>query len=128
MQIKSYQDLDVWKMSKGLARDVYLLTANFPADERFGLTQQVRRAVVSVMSNIAEGSGRRSSQEFCRFVNIAFGSLCEVESQLLLAIDLKYIDALAVEKILQTADRISKMLYSLHRSLQSSLKPSTEYA
>jgi four helix bundle protein len=118
MKIKSYRDLDVWKLSKALACDVYALTANYPVEERFGLTHQTRRAAVSVMSNIAEGSGRRSAQEFMRFVNIASGSLSEMEAQLLLAIDLEYNDFKTINDILVKADRISKMLYALHRSLQ----------
>ena len=78
MKIKNYRDLEVWKLSKEIAKDIYMLTKSFPADERFGLTQQIRRATVSVMSNIAEGSRRRSKQEFMRFLNIASGSACEV--------------------------------------------------
>jgi four helix bundle protein len=69
------------------------------------------------MSNIAEGSGRRSAAEFMRFVNIASGSVCEMEAQLLLAIDLEYVDSVEVDKILNKADRVSKMLYALYRSL-----------
>src|SRR4051812_20567108 len=114
MSIKSYQDLEVWQLSKELAKDVYGLTVLWPVDERFGLIQQIRRAAVSVMSNIAEGSGRRSSQEFMRFINIASGSVCEVESQLLLAIDLQYIEFKAATITLAKADRVSKMLYALH--------------
>ena len=121
MTIKDYKDLEVWKLSKELAKEVYVLTASFPAVECYGLTQQVRRAAVSVMSNIAEGSGRRSRQEFMRFINIASGSLCEVESQLLLAVDLSYISQDSAENILAKADRIGKMLYGLHQSL--SMKP-----
>lgn len=117
MTIKSYQDLDVWKLSKEFAKDVYVITSGFPVEERFGLTQQVRRAGVSVMSNIAEGSCRRSNQEFIRFINMASGSLCEVEAQLLLAIDLGYMTAANCEIVLAKADRISKMLYALHKSL-----------
>ena len=134
MQIKNYRDLDVWKLSKEFAKDVYVLSKIYPADERFGLTNQTRRAAVSIMSNIAEGSGRRSKQEFVRFINIASGSLCEVESQLLLALDLEYIGKTETDKILAKAERIGKMLYALHQSLakpSSSTKyqvPSTEYA
>ena len=116
--IKSYRDLDVWKLSKEFARDVYQITANFPAEEKYGLIQQIRRAAVSIMSNIAEGSGRRSTQEFIRFVNIASGSACETEAQLLLSVDLGYISAASVDIALSKVDRISKMLYALHQSLQ----------
>ncbi len=130
MGVKSYRDLEVWKLSREFAREVYDMTSTFPMDERFGLTQQVRRAAVSVMSNIAEGSKRRSKQEFARFINIASGSLCEAESQLLLSADLQYLSAEIVDKALIRSDRISKMLYALHESLSSTeyRVPSTEYA
>ena len=124
MKIQSYRDLEVWKLSKDLACNIYAVTDQYPQSERFGLTQQIRRATVSIMSNLAEGSARRSKQEFMRFINIASGSLCEMESQLLLSVDLGYVQNTAAEEILIKADRISKMLYALHRSLQ---QPSTEY-
>lgn len=104
------------------------MTKRFPSEERWGLTSQIRRAAVSVMSNIAEGSGRRSKPEFMRFLNIASGSLCEMEAQLLLASDLKFVNSSEADKILAKADRISKMLYALHRSLSTkSSSPLTEY-
>ena len=124
--MKNYRDLEVWKLSKEFAGDVYVLTKDFPSDERYGLTQQVRRAAVSVMSNIAEGSRRRSKPEFMRFINIASGSVCEAESQLLLAVDLDYTSSMEADKILAKSDRINKMLYALHQSLQSP-EPLTEY-
>jgi len=127
MPVKSYRDLDVWKFSKELARDIYEITKRFPQDERYGLVQQIRRAAVSVMSNIAEGSGRRSKPEFMRFINIASGSLCEMEAQLLLAVDLGYVDSKAAGKIIANADRISKMLYALYQSLSKTTTPVTEY-
>ena len=127
MKIKNYRDLDVWRFSKELAKGIYAVTQNFPSGERFGLTQQIQRAAVSVMSNIAEGSGRRSKQEFMRFINIASGSLCEMESQLLLAIDLQYISLPEADKLLIDAERISKMLYALHQSLSKTIPSSTEY-
>lgn len=119
MAIRDYNDLEVWKLSKELAKDIYELARHFPVDECYGLTQQIRRAADSIMSNIAEGSGRRSTQEFMRFVNIASGSLCEVESQLLLAVDLEYVRQEAADLILAKADRVSKMLYGLHQSLSN---------
>jgi len=119
MTIKDYRDLEVWKLSKELAKDIYEITSLWPQDERYGLTQQLRRSAVSVMSNIAEGSGRRSTQEFIRFINIASGSLCEAESQLLLAKDLGYISSDSLNIIIAKADRISKMLYSLQKSLSA---------
>ena len=83
-----YQKLDVWKIARILAREVYLVTRRFPSDERFGLTSQTRRAAVSIMSNIAEGCGRNRDGELARFTWIALGSATELESQLILAGDL----------------------------------------
>jgi four helix bundle protein len=119
MSIKSYRDLDVWKLSIEFAKDIYNITKNFPKDETYGLTQQIRRAAVSIPSNIAEGSGRRSTQEFCRFTNISSGSLCEVETQILLASELQYVTSEQSELLFKKADRISKMLYALYKSLNS---------
>ncbi len=81
---KTHKDLDAWKKAMELAQDVYLCTKRLPDDERFGLTSQLRRAAVSVPSNIAEGAARGSSVEFVRFLHIALGSLAELETQLLL--------------------------------------------
>jgi len=119
MGIKSYRDLDVWKLSIEFAKDIYNITKNFPKDEAYGLTQQIRRAAVSIPPNIAEGSGRRSTQEFCRFTNISSGSLCEVETQILLAYELQYVTSEQSELLFKKADRISKMLYALYKSLNS---------
>jgi four helix bundle protein len=88
--MKSHRDLDAWKRAMALARNVYAATQAFPPDERFGLTNQLRRAAVSVPSNIAEGAARGSPVEFIRFLHISLGSLAEVETQLLLASDLGY--------------------------------------
>ena len=77
-----FEKLDVWHRSVQLADSVYLVTRSFPSDERFGLTSQLRRAVVSISSNIAEGSSRRSDTDFARFIEIAYGSLMEVVSKL----------------------------------------------
>lgn len=117
MKIKNYRDLNVWQISMELVKDVYEITATFPKEELYGLTQQLRRATISIPSNIAEGSGRCSTQEFARFANIASGSLCEVETQILLAVSLCYVTPEKCNLLLQKADRISKMLYSLHKSL-----------
>lgn len=118
MTIKDFRDLEVWQISRQFVREVYLATNTFPDHEKFALRSQLRRAAISVPSNIAEGSGRRSTQEFCRFINIASGSLCEVETQLILACDLGYMTEENTKDTFDLADRISKMLYELHQSLQ----------
>lgn len=86
----SYKDLIAWKKSFELAKEVYRLTEKFPKTEQYGLTSQVRRAAVSIVSNIAEGFSRKTPKERLQFVSIAFGSASEIETQLLLAKELKF--------------------------------------
>lgn len=86
----NHKDLDVWKKSMDLVEEIYTLTKSFPDDEKFGLTNQIRRAIVSVPSNIAEGAARKGAKEFLQFLYIALGSLSEVETQYLIAVRLKY--------------------------------------
>jgi four helix bundle protein len=92
MTIHNFTDLEAWKESQKLVLFVYKITKNFPQEEKFGLTNQIRRASVSIVSNIAEGFGRSSGKDKAQFYAIAKGSIMEVESQLLVAKDLKYID------------------------------------
>lgn len=87
----SYEKLDVAKLSRSLIKNIYLLTEEFPDKEKFGLTNQIRRAIVSVLLNIAEGSCKESKKDFNRFVRISIGSLIEVDCGLKIAIDLNYI-------------------------------------
>ena len=87
----NHKDLQVWKKSMELVEDVYVLTKSFPDEEKFGLTNQMRRAAISVPSNLAEGSARKSDKEFIQFLHIALGSLAEVETQYLIAFKLRYI-------------------------------------
>jgi four helix bundle protein len=87
----NHKDLDVWKKSMDFVEIVYQLTNDFPDSEKFGLTNQIRRAVVSIPSNIAEGSGRKSDKELLQFVHIALGSLAEVKTQYLISVRLKYV-------------------------------------
>jgi four helix bundle protein len=91
----NYRQLSVWKQAHGFAMSVYQGTRDFPDRERFGLIAQLRRAVVSVVSNIAEGSGRQGDREHVRFLRIPRGSVCELECQLLLSRDVGYLEASA---------------------------------
>lgn len=111
-----YSELDVWQMSMSLCEKVYALIQSFPANERFALCDQLRRAVVSIPSNIAEGNGRDSKTEYARFLAIARGSLFEVQTQLELAERFKYIIVPEETKTLIT--RISKMLFSMIKKLR----------
>jgi len=117
MTVKSYKDLLVWQKAMDLAEEVYLAVGTFPREERYGLTSQLQRAAVSVPSNIAEGSSRRSKAEFIRFVNIASGSLAELETQLALAKRFSYAEENVIYRLLALAEEVSKMLFALQQSL-----------
>jgi len=112
-----YRDLVAWQKSMALAEAVYRETAAFPVDERYGLTAQMRRAAVSVPSNIAEGQGRHSSDdEFLRFLGIAHGSLCELDTQLELASRLRLLTPEATERVRPVSEEVGRVLNGLIRS------------
>ena len=111
---RAHHDLDAWKLSRELVKRVYLLTQTFPRLELFGLTIQMRRAAVSIPSNIAEGAARSGRREFAQFLNIARGSLSELETQLLIASDLAYINA--DDSIFILANRLARLLTGLHKA------------
>lgn len=111
--VKSYKDLIVWQKAMDLVTMVYALTRQFPREELYGLTNQVRRAAISVPSNIAEGQARQSTAEFRNFLSIARGSLAEVETQLLIAQRLKYLTQKDLSQVMATHQEISKMLPAL---------------
>jgi four helix bundle protein len=119
---QNYRDLIVWQKAVDLVEAVYKATTDFPPDERFRRTSQVRRAVVSVPSIIAEGQGRRSPNEFIHFLSIANGSLREVETQLLIALRLRYLDDGAAEPTLAVSDEVGRLITGLTRSLERSFK------
>ncbi len=117
--INSYQDLKVWQDARLLATQIYRLTAGFPQEERYGLISQLRRAAVSIASNIAEGHGRRQTQAFLNHLSIARGSVCEIETQLIIASDLGFVRPDTIKPLLARSDEISRMITGLQRSLQS---------
>lgn len=102
-----------------LARQVYFLTKSFPRDEIYGLISQLRRASVSIPSNIAEGYGRKSSKEYIQFYSIAYGSVLELETQLILAHDFGYISDADFKKVEQLIGEVSKMLHALILKLKA---------
>ena len=118
---KHYKELLVWQKGMSLAKGVYGLTARFPIDERFGLVSQMRRAAVSVPSNIAEGQARHGTREFLQFLSHASGSLAELETQVLLSLDMKYCAKTDVESIAGLIEELQKMIAALRRTLDSSL-------
>lgn len=108
-----YKDLIVWQKSRALVRLIYILTKKLPRDELFGLTNQIRRAVVSIPSNIAEGYSRGSNKEFIHFLRIAKGSAAEVETQLILCTDLGYLSPGEIKEAISLYDEIIRMLGAL---------------
>lgn len=113
-----YKNLEVWQFAMDWTEAVYRSSASWPKDERFGLTSQIRRAAVSVESNIAEGAARRTTGEFLQFVGMARGSLAEAETQLVIAGRLGYLEPAAESRLLATGDRISRMLVALAAALR----------
>ena len=112
-----FQKLQAWHRAMDWTERVYEATASFPNDERFGLTAQVRRSAVSVASNIAEGSGRRSDRDFARFLEISYGSLMEAISQCLLAQRLGYLSADDLADLEAAAEELARMLSGLRNSI-----------
>lgn len=112
-----FKDLEIWKRSRLLCSKIYEVTSSFPETEKFGLTNQLRRAAVSIPSNIAEGSSRKSNKDFSRFLQLTLGSAYEVETQLLIAYDLKYIDEMQLNILLNELDAIIKMTSKFKSSL-----------
>lgn len=115
---KNYQDLIAWQRAMELAELVYQATEHMPPDERFGLTSQMRRAAVSVASNIAEGQGRFTDADFVRFLSIAHGSVREVETQLLLAVRLGQLSQEAISPSIELSAEVGRLIAGLARSLK----------
>ena len=117
----SFENLNVYQLVRGFVRDVYLVQKGFPAEERFALCDQIRRALISISSNLAEGSGRDSFKEKIHFVNISYGSLMEVYSQLQLSVDLGFLSQTKFDLLRQDKINIAKMLSGLKSSFEKRL-------
>lgn len=118
--IRSYRDLDVWRVSIELVELCYGVTESFPDTERFGLTSQMRRCSVSIPANIAEGFGRESRQDYILFLRIAQGSVKELETLAIIAQRVGLLGDDETQGVLDECDRIGRMLYALTRALQAS--------
>jgi four helix bundle protein len=116
-KVKHYKELKIWQKGMRVSKAVYQLTATFPAGERFGLVAQMRRAAVSVPSNIAEGQARHGTREFLQFLSHAGGSLAELETQLLLSVDLGYCGQSGISSIATEIAEMQKMLAAIRRKL-----------
>jgi four helix bundle protein len=117
MSVGQYSELKVWHVGMALVVEIYRVTAQLPRDERYGLVQQMRRAAISVTSNIAEGHTRRSRRDFIRFLSIALGSLAELESQLLVANRLQWLTSDSLLPALSLVSQTGRMLRKLERAL-----------
>ncbi|HEX2524373.1 MAG TPA: four helix bundle protein [Terriglobia bacterium] len=115
--IRDYKDLHVWQKGTQLAKEIYLLTGKFPSEEKFGLVSQMRRAAVSIPSNIAEGQARNTTGEFVQFISHAEGSAAEVDTQLRLSIELGYYSTNDLEAVFRLLTDVQKMLKRLRYSL-----------
>lgn len=114
----NFRELKVWKKSRVLVKEVYLLTAELPLSEKYNLASQMQSAAVSVISNIAEGSGRGSDVDFARFLDMSLGSSHELESQILVASDLSFIDLEKYQTLIDVLSEVQRMLVGLMNKLR----------
>lgn len=119
-----YRDLKVWQLGVEISLAIYKLTDGFPSREQYGLSSQLRRAAVSVSSNIAEGHSRGATKDLIRFLGIARGSVAEIETQLIISKNLGYVQIVEFDRIISMLDEESRMLSGLRRSLRSKLRES----
>ncbi len=122
--MQNFRNLAVWTKAHSITLEIYRLTDGFPRSEMFGLSSQIRRAAASIATNLAEGCGR-TQPEFGRFLQIAFGSACEVEYQLLLARDLRFIDSQTYEDVSANVVEVKRMLNCLLKRIQRDIRYST---
>ncbi len=112
----AFENLTVWQKSRKFVKAIYLITADYPKDERYGLISQLRRAAVSVSSNLAEGSCRWSKKEQARFYEISYGSLIEILNQLILSVDLDFLPASELANIRPDIEELGRMINALQRT------------
>ena len=117
--LKNYKELNVWLKAYAFCLQIYQLTRKFPNEEKYGLTSQIRRSAVSIPSNIAEGYGRKTTVDYLRFLYIAYGSLCELETQIMLSGDLSYFEQKDLENLRRNLSDVERMLKALIRSLEA---------
>lgn len=122
MSITDYRDLIVWQKGMALTKEVYVVSSHFPKTETYGLVSQIRRAAVSIPSNIAEGQGRNSDGDFVRFMAIANGSLREVETQLFLGVQLNFVEESQIRRCLEICNEVAKLLHGLSTKIQSRIE------
>lgn len=119
--MKTFRDLQIWQKAMTLVTNCYSVTSNFPKEEQFGLTSQIRRSAISIPSNIAEGFGRDTNKDYLRFLTIALGSLFEFQTQIEIAFNLKYINEEIFNKIYEDSREQERMLSSFIRKIKETL-------
>lgn len=119
--MRNFKELEVWKESRVLTKDIYLLINFLPKDEKFGLISQIRRCVISIASNIAEGAAKDSQKDFLRYLQISLGSSFELESHLILCVDLELISKTQIENHLENIERIQKRISSLIKYVKTQI-------
>ena len=120
--MKTHKDLDVWKKSVSLVTSIYEVTKTFPKDDIYGLTNQIRRSAVSIPSNMAEGSARKGEKEFIQFLYISLGSMAELETQLIIANNLKYVNLNDYELMTGRLEEIRKMIIGLIKFVKNKIR------
>lgn len=113
-----YRKLGIWQKARELTSLIYTISNSFPDTEKYGLKNQITRASVSVVSNIAEGSGYESNAQFRKFLQVSLGSLCEIETQLYVAFDLTYIKEDLLNSFIEKTDELKRMLLSFHKTIK----------
>lgn len=122
MKKHNFKNLQVWQKARALNIEVYRITKSFPEEEKFGLVSQLRRASISIMSNLAEGSRRKTSKDFSHFISMSYGSALEIESQLIIASDLNYLEPTDFQQLEELINEIQRMLNGLNRSIEQKNK------
>ena len=117
--LKNYKELKVWEKAYKLCLDIYTVTKRFPKEEIYGLTSQIRRSAVSIPSNIAEGYGRKTTSEYVRFLYIAYGSVCELETQTMISGDLDYMKKEKLQELREALGDVERMLKAMIKSLEN---------
>ena len=125
MSIQSFKDLKAWQLGMDVVEGVYHLTDKFPKSEIYGLANQMRRSAISIPSNLAEGQDRDSTKEFIHFIAISIGSLCELETQLLIAHRLKYCQSSDIEAVMSKLAEAGRTIRGLQKAIKSKLDPPT---
>src|SRR5947207_5175052 len=122
----TFEDIQAWQKARNVSQQIYRLTDDGDFGKDFGLRNQIRRSAVSIMSNIAEGQGRRTDRDFAQFLNMALGSLAETKSHMYLALDLGYISAEVFDDMYEKMDEVGRMDYSLIFNLRAALPKTSQ--